>query len=106
MEGGVLTDVKQRFFRELKIVRTKKDHPCEVCSKPIQKGERVFVESGKLRFEGFFCCYFHTDEGNKCFLDYLDAVQPSNSQEILEKIRNQTFVGQISYDYWKETIYS
>jgi len=96
--------MKQRFFKEVKIVRTNKEHSCEVCGNPIPKGARTLVESGKSQYDGFYSCYIHTDEENKCYLDYLDCVQPSNSEDVLKKIKDSNFVGQISYDHWRSEV--
>jgi len=95
---------KERFWLEHKIVKCRKEHECAACDNPISKGERAFVESGKTEDSGFINCYFHTDEENKCYDDFLSACQPNNTVEILRKIKDSSFFGQIDYSSWKKEV--
>lgn len=96
--------MKERFWHELKIVTTKAEHNCAVCGNVIAKGSRTFVEAGKNEHDGFYSCYFHTTDIDKCYLDYFDAIQPSDFEQILGKIKDSTFHGQISYNSWKKYV--
>jgi len=64
----------RRYFSSIKIVTTKKDHLCEVCSKPIPKGTRALCNSGRSLETGFFNCYFHLDKVNRCYLEFAEVV--------------------------------
>jgi len=73
----------------LKIVTTRKDHECVVCGKLISKGAKTLNESGFNKDDGYFSNYFHLDKENRCHLDYLDAVQPSDltvKEKILKEV--------------------
>ena len=89
------------LFRSVKIVRVRKDHNCEVCSKAIPKGSRALVEGGFNR-EGYWQSYFHIPTDGDCYLDYFDAMQPNQSVQMIEKIRDPAFIGQLEYEHWRE----
>lgn len=66
----------KRFWKQVKVVTTRKEHPCDSCGEIIPKNTQCLTESGFSEHEGFFNCYFHLDKQHDCHLDYLDCVQP------------------------------
>lgn len=61
-------------FGRIKVVTTRKEHECEVCSEPIPKGVKALVNYGYAKYEGYFHCYFHLDKKNACYLDAMEAM--------------------------------
>jgi len=86
-------------FKELKVVKTRKEHECSACGNKISKGSRTLVENGFNHNEGYFSNYFHLDAQNSCYLDYLDCMQPSD-RAIPEKMKNSEFFGALSFNKW------
>jgi len=90
----------KKYFYQLKVVKTRKDHECVVCANQILKGARSLVESGFNRDEGYFSNHIHINKQSACHLDYLDACQP-NDLTIPNKLQDETFFGQLMYERWK-----
>lgn len=97
-EGGV--GLGFRWFYELAVVTSRKDHECVCCAEVIPKKSRTLVENGRNKDEGFFSNYFHIGQGRDCHLDYLDACQPSDAT-IPDKLGNPEFFGQLMFNKWK-----
>ena len=95
----------KKSFYQLKVVKTRKEHKCSVCEEVIPKEARALVENGFNRDDGFFSNYFHIqlDREYGCQHTYLDACQP-NDLTIPNKLRDESFYGELMYNRWKETI--
>lgn len=98
---------KERYWHEIKVVKSKKNHKCECCEEIIPKGSRVLVETGRFKTEGFFSYYFHTEDtkmesGNTygCHDEFIDVCFVNKPEA--ELIKDKTFFGQVSYEHWKE----
>jgi len=81
----------RRFWKNLKIVTTRKEHSCESCGETIPKNTRCLNESGFSKDEGFFNCYFHLDKEHDCHAEYLDCVQPEHDvrDKILQAVKEK-----------------
>lgn len=94
--------MRERFWYEVKIVTSKKDHKCCVCDEVIPKGARTLVESGRNKPDGFYTNYFHTNNDAKygCDDQFIDVLFIEKTEQ--DKIKDSLFFGQISYNSWKE----
>ena len=102
--------MRERFWYEVKVVKTNKAHKCCACEEIIPKGSRALVESGKNKEEGFFTNYFHTNDNwigegagrinYGCHDEYIDCCFANI--DTTKKIKDPNFFGQISYEHWKE----
>jgi len=92
----------KQYFYNLNIVKTRKDHKCVVCEEIIPKGTQTLVENGFNKPEGYFNNYFHrfSDKEHDCYNVYIDCMQPI--QNIIDKIKDSEFHGQIKSVRWKE----